>query len=237
MIASFLESFSPRFDKKNDRLVYTTDPAVNGYFGFYFEGITSLDSRIFGSELNTYALRTTSDIRTPKVVQEHLISAIHSVEVPDISLKTFTYETVQNFSIQIPVSLDYGSQSASFRFYDTSTGLLFRFFRNWVYACKRPDQLVPTKKDPSLLKCNGILFATDSTLTDITFACGFLGLLPTKIPSDAFNQDRTARNIAIITQTFKYDRLVVDDHIFNFARERLLPLFANHDGVLQWQLE
>ena len=236
MIVQYLNHGTPYIDTSSDSVLYAHDPAISGFFGVYFEGVTTLDSRIWSSELNTYAQNTIHDIRNPKVVHESLIAYCQSAEVPEITLKTLTLETVQYNHISLPATLDYGGQTTTFRFIDTSLGLLIRFFRNWVFCLRRPDKSFPKKSDRKLLKCNAILFATDPTFSEVTFACGFLGLMPTNIPTQSYSQDINTKNFITVNQSFKYDKLVIDDHLFDYAYKNLLPLFASHDGVVQWQL-
>jgi len=241
MFLSYLSHGAPKLDVNADKLLYPHDPAIAGYFGVYFEGIRNLDSRIFGEELNSYALRTNSDIRNPKLIEDSLTAYCISAEIPDLSIRVLDVKTVQYFSIGIPSVLEYSGQTTTFRFYDTSTGILIRFFRNWFYVLRRPDKFTPKRRVANthngFLKCNAILFATDPSLSEITFACGFLGLMPTNLPLSNFNMDVQSRTFTVINQTFRFDRIVFDDHIYNYAYNTLLPMFMNHDGVIQWQLD
>jgi len=241
MFLSYLSHGAPKLDPNSDSLVYPHDPAITGYFGVYFEGIRNLDSRIFGEELNSYALRTNSDIRNPKLIEDSLTAYCIGAEIPDINIKVLDVKTVQYFSIGIPSTIEYSGQTSTFRFYDTSTGILIRFFRNWFYALRRPDKYTPKRTNArtssGFLKCNAILFATDPSLSEITFACGFIGLMPTNLPLSNFNMDVQSRAFTVVTQTFRFDKIVFDDHIYNYAYNTLLPMFMSHDGVIQWQLD
>jgi len=241
MFISYLSHGAPKIDQDSDKLIYAHDPAILGYFGVYFEGIRNLDSRIFDNTVNQYAIETNSDIRNPKLVEDSLMAYCTSVEIPELSLKIIDKQTVQYFSIKIPSTIDYGSQNVTFRFYDTSSGIVSRFIRNWFFALRRPDKHFPKKyvtrqkiQGKMMLKCNAILFATDPSLSEVTFACGFLGLMPTNLPIAQYASDVQTRTFAILSQTFSFDKIVVDDHIYNFAYNKLLPTLASHDGVVQW---
>jgi len=239
MFMSYLSHGAPKIDPNKDELIYAHDPATNTNFGVYFEGITNLDKRIFSDELNEYATRTTSDARDPKLIQDSLIAYSQGIDIPEISLKIIDKTTTSYHHIKIPGNADYGSQTTTIRFYDTSTGLLFRFFRNWFLTLRRLNPDDPKRYDsrPSygLLKCNAIVFIYDITISEITFACGFLGLMPSAIPSNSYSVDVHNRTYVILNQQFTYDKIVIDDHIFNYCYNTLLPMFANHDGVIQWE--
>lgn len=228
----------PKIDKQKDALYYNYDPAVSGSFFVYFEGIASLDNRIWSDSLNQYALQTNHDARNPVLIQDSLCASCISMDVPDLMLKHIPQSTVQYFFIHIPATYDYGSQTLSIRFYDTSTGLLYRFFRNWLYCLRRPSKELPNKaseNDRTLLKCNAICFVTDHSLVDVTFAFGLLGLMPTGLPTYSSATDITSKSIMILQQTFTFDKFIIDDYLYNYVKDKLLPMFISKSGVIQWQ--
>ena len=231
---------APKLDTQSDRLVFKHDPAVIGYFGVYFEGIRNLDERIFGNEWNTYIIDG-SDIRNPRIVEESLTAYCSGAEIPELLLKIINQETVQYFSIKIPSTIEYGDQTCNFRFFDTTTGILIRFFRNWFFCLRRADPNQPAKYTTvryhtGALKCNAIAFCTDPTFTEVTFACGFIGLMPINLPLNAFTMDVENRTFIVFNQRFAYDRIVIDDHLYNFVKDTIIPLYLQHDEVVQWPL-
>jgi len=228
----------PKIDKQKDALHYKYDPAVSGSFFVYFEGVSSLDKRLWSSALNQYALQTDHDARNPILIQDSLCACCISMDVPELALKHIPQSTVQYFFIHIPATFDYGSQTLSMRFYDTSTGLLFRFFRNWLYCLRRPSKELTNKvseNDRTLLKCNAICFVTDHSLVDVTYAFGLLGLMPTGLPTYSSNPDITNKAIMVLQQSFTFDKIVIDDYLYNYAKDRLLPMLLSKSGVVQWE--
>lgn len=167
--------------------------------------------------------------------QKFLTTVCQSVQIPGITVNNIEYAGTNNMKWYYPGTVEYDNNRFTCKFVEFQglpilqiMGQWVNIFRNLIYGISDPEKGSTSQGG---FKGKAIYATTLFDGKTVQFAAAFVGIYPTKVPTDAFGSDKTNHEKVEHDIEFTFDHMYTGKNVIQAATA--LVSATQGDGIAE----